>query len=192
MDLQQEPALNMKKYCHIQEGKIEKIDMLPTNWGNVSNFYLLPDKELKTYGWLPLDEQEYTGDLQPGFHILEDKVVHVKIQPLQPENISTGLSENNNPGKSEMLHSLPATLSAAQEFSTSIFPVNDAWKNIRIKRNLQLRISDKYMLMDFYQEMTPEQQQAMIQYRKELRDIPQKYKNAEYVIWPEIPSYGTG
>ena len=185
MDLQQEPALNMKTYCYIKEGKIEKTDVLPTNWNNISNFYLLSDEELKKHGWLPLEEQQYSGDLQPGFHIFADKVVQVKFPEPTPEDIPV----SRQPVTKTFL---PTTLSAAQEFSTSIFPANDAWKNIRIRRNLLLRISDKYMFMDFYQEMTPEQQQAMIQYRKELRDIPQKYKDAELVVWPEIPAHGTG
>jgi len=193
MDLPLEPTLKMKKYCYIKEGKIEKVDILPTNWSNVSNFHLLTDEELKSHGWLPVEEQHYSGDLQPGFHILEDKVIQVKeSEPSQQEVINNSQSDIINPDKSKTLHPLPTTLSAAQEFSTSIFPANDAWKNTRIRRNLLLRISDKYMLMDFYQEMTPEQQQAMVQYRKQLRDIPQKYSDAESVEWPEIPAHGTG
>jgi hypothetical protein len=193
MDLPLEPTLKMKKYCYIKEGKIEKVDTLPTNWSNVSNFHLLTDEELKCHGWLPVEEQHYSGDLQPGFHILEDKVIQVKdSEPSQQEVINNSQSDIINPDKSKTLHPLPTTLSAAQEFSTSIFPANDAWKNTRIRRNLLLRISDKYMLMDFYQEMTPEQQQAMVQYRKQLRDIPQKYSDAESVEWPEIPAHGTG
>ena len=34
------------------------MDVLPSNWQNISNFHVLPDSELKKHGWLPVEEIE--------------------------------------------------------------------------------------------------------------------------------------
>jgi len=42
------------RYAHIVDNKIiEGPRLLPTSWINMSGFNLLPDDQLKTYGWLP-------------------------------------------------------------------------------------------------------------------------------------------
>jgi len=57
------------KYAYVEDKKIIKIEECPISYKNVSNFYLLPDKDKITYGWYPIEEikptlndwQEYSG-----------------------------------------------------------------------------------------------------------------------------------
>jgi hypothetical protein len=84
----------MKRYCYIIDNEIKKVEVLPIVWENVSNFYVLPDDILKTYGWLPLEEQTFNNTLSSGYHILPDKVIHVSEPPVINENIEQENIEN--------------------------------------------------------------------------------------------------
>ena len=76
------------KYCYIENNQIkETLDVLPTNWRNISNFYILSNSELKKHGWLPLEEVEYNGTLREGLHIQESKVLQV-IKQSSPQQIN--------------------------------------------------------------------------------------------------------
>lgn len=76
------------KYCYIENNKIKQtVDVLPTNWKNISNFYILPNSELKKHGWLPVEEVEYNGTLTEGLHIQESKVLQV-ITRSSPQQIN--------------------------------------------------------------------------------------------------------
>ena len=61
------------------------MDVLPTNWRNISNFYILPNSELKKHGWLPVEEVQYDETLTEGLHIKEDKVLQVIMQSSPPQ-----------------------------------------------------------------------------------------------------------
>jgi hypothetical protein len=77
------------KYCYIENNQIKQtLDVLPTNWRNISNFYILPNSELKKHGWLPVEEVEYNGTLPEGFHIQQDKVLQV-ITRSSPQQIDS-------------------------------------------------------------------------------------------------------
>jgi len=43
----------MPQYCQVINGTPQPPRDLPTTFGNVSNFYLLPQSELAKYGWFP-------------------------------------------------------------------------------------------------------------------------------------------
>jgi len=44
----------MSLYCYIKDNQVViGPRILPENWENVSNFYLLPNDIVKTYGWVP-------------------------------------------------------------------------------------------------------------------------------------------
>jgi len=76
------------KYCYIENNQIKQtLDVLPTNWRNISNFYILPNSELKKHGWLPVEEVEYNGTLTEGLHIQESKVLQV-ITRSSPQQIN--------------------------------------------------------------------------------------------------------
>lgn len=63
----------------------------------------------------------------------------------------------------------------------------DPWVEIRSKRNVLLRNSDYNVLSDIQAAMTKEQQESWFEYRKNLRDLPQKYAKADHVVWPVEP-----
>jgi hypothetical protein len=60
------------------------------------------------------------------------------------------------------------------------FPVT--WESIRDKRNQLLDDSDYTQIADF-----PGNREEWSAYRQLLRDLPQKYKNPEDVVWPAKP-----
>ena len=80
------------------------VDTLPTQWKNISNMYVLPDEELKKYGWFPVKETGYDGTLDLGFHIYSDYVLLVKqdeppqtdTEPSQEEQWQNIRNERNN------------------------------------------------------------------------------------------------
>lgn len=60
------------------------------------------------------------------------------------------------------------------------------WQLVREKRNKLLAESDWTQAPDA--PLTIEQKQAWRQYRQALRDIPQRFKRADDVVWPNPPS----
>lgn len=62
-------------------------------------------------------------------------------------------------------------------------PVIVTWESIRDKRNQLLDDSDYTQIADFTGDKS-----AWSAYRQLLRDIPQKYKNPEDVVWPPKPN----
>ncbi len=149
----------MKKYCYINNGKIDKIvDVLPTNWKNISNFYVLTDAELRKHGWLPVEERTHDGTLDVGYHVQSDKVLFIKS--IEPD---------------------PAIVSSEKE------TLESAWAGIRYERDVLLAESDKYVLFDIYEKFSSEKQQQIKIYRQQLRDIPQTYLSPEQLVWPTKP-----
>lgn len=45
----------MANFAYVVDNKIDSVyDIVPTNWNNISNFCILNDDELKTFGWYRL------------------------------------------------------------------------------------------------------------------------------------------
>lgn len=63
--------------------------------------------------------------------------------------------------------------------------VNVNWEHIRNIRDKFLQDSDWAVLPD--SPLTEEQKQQWIQYRSELRDLPEKYKDSGQPIFPARP-----
>lgn len=151
----------MKKYCLIKNGIIiEGPTSLPENTENVSNFYLLSDQELKSYGWLP-----YTlVDNQLENQILENS----NIEILENEVIETKIYRD-------------MTLIEIENRETNI--LNRKWKNVRTKRNRLLLDSDWTQLND-----SPVDKILWSTYRDQLRNIPQTFSHPDLVVWPTPPT----
>jgi hypothetical protein len=60
---------------------------------------------------------------------------------------------------------------------------NENWEQIRFKRDALLRSSDWVGLKD----VTLSNEQAWLDYRTALRNIPQTYSNPSQVVWPVKP-----
>ena len=61
------------------------------------------------------------------------------------------------------------------------------WQTVRNKRDELLRKSDVYMLVDNYNNLPLKEQADWIDYRQNLRDIPQTYAKVSDVVYPKKP-----
>jgi hypothetical protein len=156
----------MKKYCLIENGKIKvQPTTLPRNWGNTSNFHVLDDETLITYGWLPVETISENKEIfsSSSLEIFDDKVVETIITRDKTE-------EEVEQEK----------IKKEEEIS------NYKWMKIRTVRNKFLKDSDIFTLSDVWENKSEEEKQKIKEYRKKLRDIPQDYINAEDVIFPSL------
>lgn len=149
------------KYCLVVNNQIiEGPCTLPQNSSNVSNFNILSNEELKTYGWLPyrvIDvKQENQVLVQSVIDIFANEVVETKIYR-------------------DMI------LSEIEERNQNL--IKNKWDRIRQKRNRLLKESDWSQLND-----SPVDKFLWSNYRQELRDVPQNYSDPDTVIWPTTPN----
>lgn len=154
----------MSLYCYIKDSKVViGPRILPENWENVSNFYLLPNDIIKTYGWVPYIK---VSDDKPVIvsvnrEVFEDRVVDTFITRDQTQE---EIEEENN----EILQ--------------------NKWNDVRRQRNELLSESDRYALIDVWNSLSEEKQQEWSTYRQQLRDLPQNYNDPDAVVFPTVPN----
>jgi len=152
----------MQKYCYIENGEVVQIyEDLPQVWKNVSNFYLLPDEIIKTYGWLPLIVEN------------ENKPVFVSSNYVIEENVVREVIVTRDRSEEEIEEE------AARELEM-------AWSQVRSQRDEKLKNSDLFVLIDRWELLTEERKQEIRVYRQTLRDVPQSFETPEDVVWPEL------
>jgi hypothetical protein len=140
------------------EQVIEGPVMLPINWNNISNFNVLDNITLKSYGWYPYRFVESTlgeNDKITGSYFVIEETEVVEYQT-----------------------SGPKTESEIQEL------INQKWINIRAQRAILLQESDWTQLADV--ALTDEKKQEWRLYRQSLRDIT-NFDSPDHVIWPNKP-----
>lgn len=147
------------RYVYVQNGQIvDGPRMIPINWKNISNFNVLDNDSLKSYGWFPhrfveaplSENDKITGSY---FMVGEDEVVEYQtVAPKTQEEID---QENNQ-----------------------------LWENIRNERNQLLLESDWTQLPD--SPITPEKKTEYQTYRQELRDVTNQ-PDPKNIIWPTKP-----
>lgn len=71
----------MANYAYVENNEVNNLyDLLPPNWRNISNFYVLTDEELKVHGWykVVIDTPNYNQETQtlgnPTYHFENDIV----------------------------------------------------------------------------------------------------------------------
>ena len=152
----------MQKYCYIENGEITLINQdLPNVWKNVSNFYLLPDEIVKTYGWLPLVVEN------------ENKPVFVSSSYVIEENFIKEVIVTRDKTEEEIEED------AARELEMG-------WSQVRSQRDEMLQQSDLFVLIDKWELLTEERKQEIRVYRQALRDVPQNFETPEDVVWPNL------
>lgn len=152
----------MQKYCYIENGEITLINQdLPKVWKNVSNFYLLPDEIVKTYGWLPLVVEN------------ENKPVFVNSSYIIEENVVREVIVTRDKTEQEIEEE------AARELEMG-------WYQVRSQRDEKLKQSDLFVLIDKWELLTEERKQEIRVYRQALRDVPQNFETPEDVVWPNL------
>lgn len=162
------------------ETVVEVHDALPTNWRNISNFYLLQDKpqELLALSWYPVVNitqpcnplTETYGAVEYSFDanqqvILQHAPIIPSPQPITQEEV--------------FQHERQSFLSQLQE-----------------QRQIRLQQCDWTRLDDVQSEHTPEWNNNWLEYRRQLRAIVDVYSNPPYemmtdinqVTWPELPN----
>lgn len=147
------------KYIYVENNQIAgNPQELPKNWKNISNFHLLDDVQLKSYGWYPFrfveadinSNQFYDGS---DFVIEENEVVeYQKVRNKTPQEI-----ENE---------------------------INGQWIFIRYQRNELLTQCDWTQLHD--SPLSEQKQGEWQTYRQSLRDITLQ-SDPFNIIWPTIP-----
>jgi hypothetical protein len=153
---------NVMKYCHVKNNEIiEKDVSLPVNWENVSNFYVLPNDILKTYGWIPYEKVSENKPIfvSSSLEILEDKVVETFITRDKTQE------ELNAETEQEIINK---------------------WTEVREQRNELLKQSDILVLIDNWESLSLERQNEIRNYRQALREIPQTFQSPFEVVWPSL------
>lgn len=152
----------MKKYCYIENGEVVLANQeLPKSWKNVSNFYLLPDSMLKTYGWMPLVVEN------------ENKPVFVSSSYIVAENVVREVIVTRDKTQQEMQEE------AAKELEMG-------WYQVRSQRDEKLKESDLLVLIDKWEFLPLERKEEIRNYRQALRDIPQTFQDPSEVVWPNL------
>lgn len=152
----------MKKYCYIENGEVVRANQeLPNVWKNVSNFYLLPESMLKTYGWLPLViENENKPIFVSSSYIIEEDVVR------------------------EVIVTRDKTVEEIEEEAAKELEMQ--WYQVKSNRDELLKNSDILVLIDRWEPLSTERKEEIRTYRQALRDIPQAFQNPTEVVWPNL------
>lgn len=147
------------KYALVEDGVVKESNrVLPINWKNISNFYLLDQETLKSYGWFPYRFEPASipeNAISDGtyYEITEEEVVEI-----QTYRIKTDLEI---------------------EIELDIM-----WSFIRERRTIKLKECDWTQLSD--SPLTPEKKEQWQIYRQSLRDITLQ-SDPYNIIWPEEP-----
>jgi hypothetical protein len=152
----------MKKYCLVKNGEVEQVGGLPTNYENVSNFYLLSDEEIKPYGWLPIET------------VSENKEIQESVAYEIEEGVVKEIITTRDKTQEEIDRENQSQIEAK-------------WHSARFKRNNLLKESDIEILPDKWENMDLSVKAAWSLYRLQLRDIPQIFSNSDDIIWPIKP-----
>jgi hypothetical protein len=153
----------MKTYFYIEDNKfIDGPIELPKNWKNISNFNVLDDATLRTFGWLPL------------------RVVN-------EDNLEVIISNNREITETEVIETIITRNKTEEEIENEQQKViDDKWNEVRDKRNNLLQESDKYVLADRWEAASVETRANLTNYRKALRDIPQDNSDPFNIDWPVL------
>ena len=154
----------MSLYCYIKDNQVVTGPrILPENWENVSNFYLLPNDIIKTYGWVPY------------IKVTDDKpvIVSVNREVFEDRVVDTFITRDK-------------TQEEIEEENNEI--LQNKWNDIRRQRNELLSESDRYALIDVWNSLSEAKQQEWSTYRQQLRDLPQNYNDPDTVVFPTVPN----
>lgn len=170
----------MTHYAFVEQGSVQaEYSQLPVNWKNISNFYALANnpQQLAVLGWYELQDStvpitndllQYHGPVE--YQIDPDNGMVYKSQPI-------------------MLYDPPPSPNQLHDQQTQSF-----MQALRQERNIRLQLTDWTQMADVQGMRDDAWKQAWASYRQSLRDLPQMYSNAEYimwdinqVIWPEPP-----
>lgn len=147
------------RYSYVEGGVVKESNRpLPISWANISNFNLLDDETLKQYGWFPyrfVPAQFQTDEIVDSSYFSVEENEVVEYQTKRKITNDDMWEQTQN-----------------------------AWGNIRSRRNIELVESDWTQLSDT--PFTTEEKEEWRLYRQALRDItlqPDPFN----IIWPVKP-----
>jgi hypothetical protein len=147
------------RYIYVENGEAKgNPQIIPTNWNNISNFNLLDEETIKSYGWLPHR--------------------HIKV------NAPSGYKYNGvvrTVYENEVVDEDQITEKTSEEIEREL---RDAWDSVRSKRNYDLIACDWTQLEDA--PFTEEKKLEWKTYRQALRDITLQ-TDPFNIIWPSQP-----
>jgi hypothetical protein len=147
------------KYAYVEDGVVKESNrVLPINWKNVSNFNLLDETALKSYGWFPYR--------------------------FEPATIPSNCIGNGSSFEINDYEVVETQLYREKSQSEIDSELNSLWSNIRYRRNIELKECDWTQLPD--SSLSEELKYKWAIYRQELRDIT-NYPSPDSVIWPSEP-----
>lgn len=158
----------MKKFALVVDNEVKQVGGLPTNWNNISNFYLLNPEDktelaiIKQNGWFPVQT------------VSDDKEIQEKVEYVIGKNAVKEIITTRDKTQVEIDKENQSQLDAK-------------WHFIRIKRNNLLKESDIEIAIDRWEAMDKATKTSWTTYRQELRNIPQTFSTPEDVIWPTKP-----
>lgn len=147
------------KYALVEDGVVKESNrVLPRNWKNISNFYLLDQETLKSYGWFPYRFEPASipeNGISDGsyYEITEEEVVEIQMYRIKTE----------------------------LEIEIEL---DSMWSFIRERRTIKLKECDWTQLSD--SPLTPEKKEEWQIYRQSLRDITLQ-SDPYNIVWPEEP-----
>jgi hypothetical protein len=147
------------KYALVEDGLVKESNrVLPRNWKNISNFYLLDQETLKSYGWFPYRFEPASipeNGISDGsyYEITEEEVVEIQMY-----RIKTDLEIE--------------------------IELDGMWSFIRERRTIKLKECDWTQLSD--SPLTSEKKEEWQIYRQSLRDITLQ-SDPYNIVWPEEP-----
>lgn len=147
------------KYAYVEDGVVKESNrVLPINWKNVSNFNLLDETTLKSYGWFPYRFEPATIPSNcigngSSFEITDDEVIETQLyRELSQSEIDS--------------------------------EINSLWVSVRQRRNIELKECDWTQISD--SPLSDEVKEQWKIYRQELRDITLQ-NNPRNINWPTHP-----
>ena len=147
------------RYVYLEDGKVVLgPKMLPLTWNNISNFNVLDDETLRSYGWYP------------------HRFVDIHIESDETSNSTTFLIEGNE--VVEYQQKRKKTESELQDEKSIRLT------DVVVRRDTALKETDWTQLPDV--PFSEERRQKWAEYRQALRDITQ-YTDPDEVIWPQKP-----
>ena len=147
------------KYAYVEDGVVKESNrVLPINWKNVSNFNLLDEATLKSYGWFPYSFEPATIPQNcigngSSFEITDDEVIEIQLYREKSQS----------------------------EIDSEI---NSLWVSVRQRRNIELTECDWTQIPD--SPLSDEVKEQWKIYRQQLRDITLQ-NNPRNIDWPTPP-----
>lgn len=158
----------MANFAYVVDGKIDSVyDLIPVNWNNISNFCVLDEDILKSYGWYKLVKvfPYYDSDTQKLDHptqYFEDGIAYETMEVLDKVNQSQLVSEEERLRRQwEIVRTERDRRMAEMD-----------WRYLRHARQVRLNIeiSDDITILD--------------KYMQDLAELPDKQSDPFAIDWP--------